>query len=105
MYGWTHGSNSLVQHVDEESPRLLYEWPFTDHTVTHLRREADGYWRITRHVSALDAELIGEEVGRGDAMLSGDDSVFLPYYELNSNARRALGVAEFEEYWLEAGEE
>ena len=105
VYGWTHGSNSLVQHVDEESPRLLYEWPFTDHTVTHLRREADGYWRITRHVSALDAELIGEDVGRGDAMLSGDDSVFLPYYELNSNARRALGVAEFEEYWLEAGEE
>ena len=41
----------------------------------------------------------------GPNQSSVPNSVFLPYYELNSNARRALGVAEFEEYWLEAGEE
>ena len=104
-YGWTYGINFRPHRLGEESlePRL-FDADFTDHTVTYLQRGADGHWRLTWHGSALDAELIGEEVGRGDVLLGGRNEVFLSYYALNASARRALAVPEFEDYWLDRDE-
>ena len=106
VYGWTFGRNFRVQGRDEE--RLgppVWDLDYTDHTLSIVIYDEDVQrWRLAGHSSAFDAPSVGKELGRGDVLLQDRHSFFLPYYELNSVARRLLGVTEFED-WAEQRDE
>ena len=106
VYGWTYGLNYVVQGADDEGfGPPVWDIAYTNHTLSQLEYDEDVQrWRIIWHGSAHDAQWAAEPVGRGDVLLSGRDSSFLPYYELNAAARRALGVTEFEDWSEQQGE-
>ena len=106
VYGWTFGRNFRVQGRDEE--RLgppVWDLDYTDHTLSIVIYDEDVQrWPLAGHSSAFDAPSVGKELGRGDVLLQDSHSYFLPYYDLNSVARRLLGVTEFED-WAEQRDE
>ena len=106
VYGWTFGRNFVVQGADDERfGPPVWDIAYTDHTLSRLHYDEDVQrWRLTWHGSAHDARQLSRPVGRGDVLLTGGNSYFLPYYELNAAARRALGVTEFEDWSEQQGE-
>ena len=100
VYGWTFGNNwRLRGRTDLEFGDLVDNAQFTDHTLSLLRSNEGGTWQLYIHFSARTH---WERTGTAAAIFTPAWPQFLPYYELNAAARRALGVMEFEE-WYERG--
>ena len=97
VYSWTFGDNWRLRHRDAEHfGDLVRNAFFTDHALTSLVRDEDGVWSISYHVSATRH---WESPSTAAHVFARIGTQFLPYYELNASARRALGVMEYEEWF------